>query len=150
MADTPAHEQTETLHVREDYPEHIERATASTAEFDANKHRLLNKMGLPCWKCRATEKLEIHHFIIEWSAWNDADPAKVRQVMHGFDPYGFSADEAKNGDALPASPDDIRNLMVLCQTCHRGAGFGIHLVPVPLWFADLVKKDGTVFLEPAK
>ena len=149
--ETAAHEQVETLRVDVDYPEHLERASASTAEFDHNKHRLINKMGLRCLKCDSAEHLEVHHFIIEWSEWDGADPAKVLKIMHKFDPYGFSADGVKQGDPLPTSPDDLRNLMVLCESCHRGAGLGIHLVPVPFWFADLVKKDGeTVLKGPSK
>jgi hypothetical protein len=127
-----------------EYPEHVQRTTS--AEFAQNRHRLINKIG-HCWKCGTTEKLEIHHAIIEWAEWDNADPAKVLKVMHAFDPYGFSEDMAKNGDPLPTSPDDIRNLLPLCETCHRGAGVGIHLVPVPFWFADLVRKDGATVLK---
>lgn len=148
MADTPAHEQIEILRVDVDYPEHVART--ESAEFAANKHRLVRKLGLPCWKCGAKDKLEVHHFVIEWSEWADADPAKVLTIMHKFDAYGFAADGMKSGDPLPTSPDDIRNLMVLCERCHRGAGLGIHLVPVPFWFADLVKKDGTTVLKAPK
>lgn len=148
MPDTPAHETVETLRCDVEYPEHVQRTTS--AEFAANRHRFINKMRLPCWKCGATDKLELHHFIIEWSEWDNADPAKVLRVMHGFDPYGFAADEAKNGDAVPTSPDDARNLLCLCESCHRGAGEGIHLVPVPFWFADLVRKDGATVLKAPK
>jgi len=146
---TPAHEQLESLRVDVEYPEHTERAVASSAEFDANKHRLIRKMGLGCWKCGGHDHLEVHHFIIEWSEWNNADPVRVLRVMHQFDPYGFAADGMKAGDPVPATADDLRNLMVLCASCHRGAGLGIHQVPVPFWFADLVKRDGAIVLKPA-
>lgn len=144
-ANTAAHEQSERLKVTVEYPEHVERS--NSAEFNANKHRLVNKLGLGCWKCGTLDNLEVHHFIIEWSEWNNADPAKVLKIMHKFDAYGFAQDGLKQGDPLPTSPDDIRNLMVLCMACHRGSGVGIHLVPVPFWFADLVKKDGTIVLK---
>lgn len=145
MADTPAHEQVEALRVDVEYPEHVQRT--ESAEFAANKHRLVHKLGLPCWKCGSSDKLEVHHFVIEWSEWDSADPAKVLKIMHKLDAYGFAADGLKQGNPLPASPDDIRNLMVLCENCHRGACLGIHQVPLPFWFADLVKKDGAVVLK---
>lgn len=149
MTDTPAHEQIETLRCDVEYPEHVQRT--ESAEFAHNRHRMLNQLGLRCWKCDSAASLEIHHVIIEWSEWENADPAKVLKVMHKFDPYGFSAEAAKNGDPLPTSPDDVRNLLTLCAACHRGAGLGIHQVPVPFWFADLVRKDGTTVLKgPAK
>ena len=147
--DTPAHEQVESLRVDVEYPEHVQRT--ESAEFAANKHRLVKKLELKCFKCGGSDGLEVHHFIIEWSEWDSADPAAVQRIMHKFDVYGFAADQASQGDPLPASPDDIRNLMVLCESCHRGACLGIHQVPLPFWFADLVKKPGAVVLKaPAK
>jgi 5-methylcytosine-specific restriction endonuclease McrA len=145
---TDAHETVESLRVDVEYPEHVART--ESAEFAANKHRLINKLGLGCWKCGSHDSLEVHHYVIEWSEWQDADPAKVLKVMHKFDAYGFAADGMKQGDPVPTSPDDLRNLMVLCESCHRGAGLGIHLVPVPFWFADLVKKDGATVLKAPK
>jgi hypothetical protein len=146
--DTPVHEQVETLRVDVEYPEHVQRT--ESAEFAANKHRLINRMGLPCWNpsCGGTDKLEVHHYIIEWSEWDNADPAKVLKIMHRFDAYGFAADGVKQGDPPPTSPDDLRNLVVLCETCHRGACQGIHQVPLPFWFANAVRKDGSVVLKP--
>ena len=148
MDKTPAHEQIESLRVDVEYPEHIDRGSANTSEFDANKHRLVHKLGLGCWKCGGKDHLEVHHYIIEWSEWNNADPSKVLRIMHQWDAYGFAADGMKGGNPLPQSPDDLRNLMVLCMPCHRGAGLGIHQVPAPFWFADLVKHEGAVVLKP--
>jgi hypothetical protein len=145
VPDTPAHEVRESLAVDVEYPEHVQRTCS--AEFAANRHRLLNKLDLPCWKCGSKEKREVHHFVVEYSEWQSADPAKVRAVFHKFDPYGFAADWARQGDALPTSPDVLPNLLVLCETCHRGAYMGIHQVPLPFWFADMVKKDGAVVLK---
>ena len=64
--------------------------------------------------------------------------------MHHFNIYG---DAALLGDKPVASPDDLRNLLVLCVACHRGAGLGILQVQVPFWFADLVKRDGAIVLK---
>lgn len=144
MTDTPAHEQIESLRVDVEYPEHVQRT--ESAEFAANKHRLINKIG-HCWNCGTRDDLEIHHVIVEWSEWNNADPIKVLRAMHAFDPYGFSEDAAKHGDPLPTSADDLRNLLPLCRTCHRGACMGIHQVPLPFWFANMVRKEGTVVLK---
>jgi hypothetical protein len=144
MANTPAHEVRESLRVDVVYPEHIERGTASSAEFDHNRHVLINKRGLRCAKCDAKDALEAHHRYIEWSEWESADPAKVLKLIHMHDHYG---DAALLGDAPVQSPDDIRNLIILCATCHRGAGLGIHQVPEPFFFADWVKKDGATVLK---
>lgn len=145
--DTAAHECVESLRCDVEYPEHVQRTCSP--EFATNRHRLINQMGLACFNpsCGSRAELEAHHHVIEWSEWDSADPAKVLKVMHRFDPYGFAADAAKNGDPLPTSPDDIRNLIVLCASCHRGAGLGIHLVPLPFWFANAVRKDGVVVLK---
>ena len=142
MKDVPKHEQQEDLRVLVEYPEHEPRTESE--EFRANKHKLVHEMNLPCWKCGSKLNLEVHHYIIEWSEWDSADPTKVLEAMKRFNAYGFQ------GDDLPKSPDDVRNLMVLCKNCHRGAGLGIHLVPVPFWFADMVRKDGEVVLEPPR
>jgi len=143
MVDTPAHEQRETISFDVEYPEHAQRT--ESAEFGHNKRTLVTKLDTPCFSCGSKEKREVHHFVIEWALWDDADPAKVLQKCHQFDIYGYAG---QLGDKPINSPDDIRNLVVICQDCHRGKGTGIHLVPFPNWISQVVAKDGVTVLKP--
>ena len=145
MADTPAHEQIETLRVDVEYPEHVQRT--ESAEFAANKRMLVQKLDTPCFSCGSKADREVHHFVTEWALADSADWDKVFRLVHHFDIYGFAA---QLGDKPIASPDDIRNLVVLCQKCHRGRGFGIHLVPFPDWIGQVMAKDGSTVLVALK
>lgn len=40
------------------------------------------------------------------------------------------------------SPDDIRNLVVLCETHHRGVNKGVHDLTMPIWFPQRAVKAG--------
>lgn len=147
MADTPAHETVENLRCDEVFPEHEQRG-AGSAEFEANRRQLIQKLQTPCFSCGSTEHLEVHHWVTEWALAEDADWNKVFKLVHHFDIYGFAA---QLGDKPISGPDDIRNLVVLCVKCHRGAGVGIHLVPFPMWIGQVMAKDGTTVLKaPAK
>lgn len=143
MADTAAHEQRETLTVDVEYPAHAQRT--ESAEFAANKRTLVHKLDTPCACCGGREAREVHHFIIEWAEWENADPVKVLQWCHRLDVYGYAA---QLGDKPIESPDDIRNLLVICAACHRGAGLGIHMVPFPNWISQVVARAGVEILKP--
>jgi hypothetical protein len=94
------------------------------------------------------EHLETHHFVIEWAAWESADPLKVQKLFDDgwVDFYGYST---KLKGSKVDSPDDIRNLIVLCPLHHRGKGVGIHETSTPIWMSQLVAKDGTEILKGA-
>jgi hypothetical protein len=134
---TAAHEQHETLHQDVLYPEHVQRTESE--EFRRNKHHLVHELQLGCWICAGRTQLEVHHFACEWALWEDADPAKVLKTTRLIDPYGFTA---LNPNAPIASPDDARNLMVLCEKHHRAPYFGVHTITMPIWIAQKVAKDG--------
>jgi hypothetical protein len=140
---TAAHEQDECLHIAVEYPAHPPRT--ESAEFALNKRQLVTKLDTPCFSCGGKEAREVHHFVIEWAEADNADWAKVAKAVHHFDIYGFAA---QLGDKPITSPDDIRNLVVICAKCHRGAGLGIHLVPFPNWISQVVARDGIVILKP--
>jgi hypothetical protein len=141
---TPSHEQKDTIHEDVLYPEHVQR-TAS-AEFERNRHTLLKKLGLKCWmcdpdsplKCSVEKPLEVHH-LHEWALWPDLDPEKVADALMVFDPYGFS--HQMHGKPVE-SPDDIRNLLVLCETHHRGIDTGVHKLTFPIWLPQRAAKPG--------
>lgn len=146
MAEVREHDQVETLRIDVEYPEHAQRT--ESAEFEQNKRTLVTKLDTPCFSCGSKDHREVHHWCIEWSEWDNADPAKVLQRLHQMDIYGYAA---QLGDKPVSSPDDIRNLVVICASCHRGAGVGIHLVPFPNWISQVVAKDGVRVLKaPAK
>lgn len=140
---TDAHEQIETLRIDVEYPAHPPRS--ESAEFALNKRQLVTKLDTPCFCCGGKDQREVHHFCIEWAEADFADWVKVAKAVHHFDIYGFAA---QLGDKPITSPDDIRNLVVICAKCHRGAGTGIHLVPFPNWISQAVARDGVVILKP--
>lgn len=118
------------------YPDHAKRT--ESAEFRANKRRLVTQLDAPCWTCSSREGREVHH-IHEWSLWEALDPKKVLDTLHAFDPYGYTH---AAGDKPIESPDDIRNLVVLCEKCHRGENQGVHDLTMPIWVAQRAVKDG--------
>ena len=143
MTDVAAHDQIETYRIDVEYPAHPPRTESH--EFATNKIKLVTKLDMPCFSCGGKDKREVHHFCIEWAEADSADWAKVFQKVHQFDIYGFAA---SMGETPITSPDDIRNLVVICASCHRGAGLGIHLVPFPNWISQVVAKDGVRILKP--
>lgn len=150
--------------VEDEVPTHIEnrtleetviiarhKARKKSAAFEATKRRLKQDGFWRCYICnlvpprgkRGKGKLEVHH-ILEWSLWPLADPEKLRRFLLDFDPYGYSR---LLRDRPIESPDDIRNLLVLCPDHHRGSGKdgaanGVHYLTFPIWLAQKVAKDG--------
>lgn len=148
------HEQTEKVTEYVVFPEHSQRTESEL--FRANKHKLVHELNLPCFKCamksypnhpppEAYQNREVHHWLVEWAAWNAVDPAKVQYLLDNgfFDAYGFSAQ--MKGQPFE-SPDDIRNLIVLCERHHRDGHVGVHHSTAPEWLSDLVAKDGVDIL----
>jgi hypothetical protein len=142
-----AHEQKHTLIEFVEYGEHADRTTS--AEFRHNSRILVRQLDLPCWICGSRDHREVHH-IHEWSLWNSLDPEKVLDTLHVFDPYGFTH---KIGEQPILTPDDIRNLLVLCGHCdiagigvpgghHRGIDAGAHDLTFPIWVAQRAVKPG--------
>lgn len=133
------------------YPTHPHRSNSS--EFNRNHDTLVKDKKLNCFVCdllhipRDThEFLEVHHFLIEWALWESADAKKVQKLFDNgiFDFYGYSK-ELKGTEVK--SPDDIRNLLVLCPEHHRGDGVGVHQVTAPSWFSQAIAKDNVEVLE---
>ena len=128
-------------------PDHEKRTESSL--FAKNKRTLVKQLDLPCWVCGSRDAREVHH-LHEWSLWNALDPEKVLDTLHIFDPYGYTHNM---GEKDIESPDDIRNLLVLCGHCdidgipvagghHRGVDAGIHDLTFPTWIAQRATKAG--------
>lgn len=158
MGDVPAH--TLLLHVAvpEWVPTHAERDEASP-EFRHARERIFADGHADCWGCAlAGQKRpadEAHHFGAEWCEWDGADPLRVLAFVELLDPYGYAV--KMKGQPLTGA-DDIRNLLILCTRCHRGAPKvpddkttqpgplayldegGLHYLPFPIWLAARLRK----------
>jgi hypothetical protein len=148
-----AHEQCHTITEILEYPTHPHRS--ESPEYKRNHHTLVYEEKRPCFVCEliglppiAGEYLETHHYLVEWAEWENADAEKIRRLFDNgvFDFYGYS--EKLRGKPVE-SPDDIRNLVVLCPLHHRGKGVGIHETSGPMWNSQLVAKSGVEVLKGA-
>ncbi len=150
MKEVKAHETKHTFTEIEEYPEHEQREVS--AEFERNRKQLLEVDQRPCFVCDLLDlppsrhPLEAHHFLCEWATWYSADPVKMQKLfdLGVIDFYGYS--KKLKGCAVK-SPDDIRNLLILCAKHHRASGIGIHATTGPLWFSQSVAKDGIDILK---
>jgi len=98
--------------------------------------------------CGSMDNREVHH-VFEWSMWNAMDRRKVTAILNAIEFYdddyvSKAADEKQLKDELKKvtrehkiieSPDDMRNLVVLCMKHHRLKHTGIHMISFPLWLA---------------
>ena len=141
------HEQKHTITEFIEYPDHDKRTESS--EFRKNKRILVRQLDLPCWVCGCRDAREVHH-LHEWALWGALDHEKVLDTLHVFDPYGFTH---KIGEQSIETPDDIRNLLVLCGSHtidgvaipgghHCGVDIGVHDLTFPIWIAQRAVKDG--------
>lgn len=141
------HEVKKTITEIVETPDHAPRVESS--EFRKNKRVLVRQLDLPCWTCGSRDAREVHH-LHEYSLWDSLNPERVLDTLHVFDPYGFTH---QKGEEPITTPDDIRNLLVLCghHTTdgvevpgghHRGTGLGIHETTFPTWIALRSAKEG--------
>jgi hypothetical protein len=149
----PAHEQVHTIIEYIEYPTHPHRS--DSPEYKKNHDILIDEDKRPCFVCDRlgmkqlpTEHLETHHFVIEWAEWENADPIELQKLFDDgvIDFYGYS--KKLKGEPV-RSPDDIRNLLVLCPLHHRGKGTGVHETSIPMWFSQIVSKNGVEMLKGA-
>ena len=127
-------------------PAHDERRQSSL--FRKNKKFIRDKCGAPCWVCKGREDLEVHH-IFEWAFWNALDKRKMTNTLNAIEFYDSDyVGEADDPDKLRReidrleqqepiidSPDDIRNLVVICMKHHRLRHTGIHTITFPTWLS---------------
>lgn len=125
------HRQTREIEEIVIYPEHAQRKESK--EFKESKKRLKEDGHYKCWICGATENLQVHHFGAEWALANDCDFDKLKDFLLLFDVYGYSN---LLKDKPLTSPDDIRNMMVLCEEHHTKKIRGIHETTFPIWQAQ--------------
>lgn len=156
----PAHLLTLTVQVPEWVPGHAERGH-DMPDFQANRERLIKDGHYYCYGCAIAgiknddPALQCHHFAVEWAEWNDTNPHAALYLMRLRDPYGYAA---KYPNDPVTNPNDIRNLLFLCELCHishpkdvhtiKSAPIifisgGIHYTPEPLWYADRLRNGVT-------
>jgi hypothetical protein len=125
---------------------------AETEQFKATKARLKADGHWQCWICGRTDRLQVHHFLIQRAAWPALDPEKVRTVTEIIDLYGYG----KMLTGVPIdNPDVIRLMCVLCPAHHAGdqsdgAANGVHNIEFGAWIMqrlvrpgmDLIPQDG--------
>lgn len=146
MDDLVEHFQKGTFQEQYWLPAHNERR--NSVLFRKNKKFIRDECGAPCWVCGAKKDLEVHH-VFEWAFWNAMDPKKVTNILCAIEFYDddfidSSKEPAKIRNAIRKlnkekkfvdSPDDLRNLVVLCREHHRLKFTGVHTVSFPLWMA---------------
>ncbi len=147
MSDLLAHFKKGTFEEQYWIPAHNKRRESN--EFKKNKKFVRDECGAPCWICGKSKDLEVHH-VFEWSFWNVLDPKKVTKILKAIEFYDekyiskAKLDSAKlrakieyleNNELIVDSPDDIRNLVVLCREHHRLKYSGVHTISFPIWLA---------------
>jgi hypothetical protein len=144
MADIVEHFKKGTFEEQYWIPAH--NARRESAMFKSNKKFIRDDCGAPCWVCGKKEDLEVHH-VFEWSFWNALDPKKVTNILNAIEFYdedyvALAKDANKlkthladlvNTKPVVDTPDDARNLVVLCKEHHRLKFTGVHSVSFPLW-----------------
>ena len=127
-------------------PAHNKRR--ESALFRSNKEFIRDKCGVPCWVCGSQTDLEVHH-VFEWAFWNALDPRKVTNILAAIEFYDDDyVQKAQDSQTLREfldklirkkpildSPDDARNLVVLCREHHRLKNTGIHTLTFPIWLS---------------
>lgn len=143
MKTIAAHKEKKTIVEYEITPKHATRTESD--EFKKNRQILIDRIG-KCFICGTTINLQAHHYGCEWAFWNDCDKDKLKKFLLSFDIYGFS--QFYRSTRTIDTPDDIRNLMLLCEKHHIEKEHGIHEMTFPMWIMQkIVDKRSVLFNE---
>ena len=141
MSDVPAHEQTETIHLRRHYtPHHSRRGDPDYPLFEKAKRRL-KKLGL--WHCIIGNEdckgyPTLHHSLIEFAYGPSVDLDRINTLL------GLHLDAT----SFKVFIEQPGNLEVLCQQHHLpGQRFAVHDIPHADWTIVRVHKAGLVPVE---
>ena len=122
-------------------PGHVKRTESK--EFRDAKKRLKADGHDKCYvgqDCKGG--IQYHHYGCEWSLWADCDPELLKEFLMEWDIYGYSR---LLKDKPITSPDDVRNLMALCELHHIEVDHGIHEITFPVW---VIQKNKLANTEP--
>ncbi len=133
---TPAHIEVVHLVFQQWIPSHGTRKDDKHYKiFNAARARLKRAGKLICWRCGATEGIQIHHNLVEWCAANGVD---FEKFYHKYPELMTECTEEAFLDAIEGEGGTLP----LCQPCHTGKSEGIHYVPQPIWNLGTYWKDG--------
>lgn len=137
-----SHDERTTLSVDIEVPDHAIRTASKLFE---ETRKLLIERDTGCYVCGSTTELEAHHHPIEWSLALMIDYSPGSAIRRVFPHFDWAAFDAAGGDPY-IFVDDMRvNGLLLCKKHHTGKDEGIHMLPFPLWVAQVYGKEGTEF-----
>lgn len=114
-----------TIHITRYYPDHEDRH--ATELYRHTRHQLIVVERIPCWVCGTHEKLETHHYYVEWADQRAVDWDIFMQEYPSIVDWSEYRDD-------PARFVDCRaNMLVLCAKHHRHVNYGIHCLTYPDW-----------------
>lgn len=145
--ETKSHKQERTIIEVVFYSGHEKRK--ESAEFRKSKKRLKEDGHYKCYinnsECKGS--LEAHHRGCEYAFENDVDFEKLKAFLEEWDLYGYSK-LLKNQPII--TPDDIRNMMVVCKYHHTHKETGIHEITFPIWIMQKLEKRGVDIIPDEK
>jgi hypothetical protein len=131
---TPEHSHSQTVRFVCYFPEHEPREGDSHYHlFNQARARLQRQGLLKCWRCAATQEIQLHHSIIEFSLANGVDVAKFSHLYPEF--------HVEDDEDFARFIEGEGNLTPLCIRCHIGEQ-AIHLLPYPAWIAGRFWREG--------
>lgn len=116
-------------------PPHEERR--ETEAYRKSHHFLVYEQDTPCHACGVrqstlndpaankleSKQMETHHYPIEWSLQNAVDVNRLHKIFP----------EVIDKETFHAFIDSPRNLLVLCDVCHRSPLRGVHHLLAQDW-----------------
>lgn len=138
------HWQQKTVAFDTHYPPHGERE--GTAGYERARQKIFDVYGEKCWVCGATDRIETHHFMVEWAESKGVDWDNVfalRDDPNYWDPFGLGQKAKQAGD-YAKNPNKAWNLLPLCRKHHRLKGHGIHNLTFPVWILQKEYTDPDV------
>lgn len=126
-----------TIHITRYYPDHEDRVASE--EYRHTRHQLIVVQQLPCWICGTRDKLESHHFYVEWADQNAVD-WDVFQKRHPN-----VVDWSQYRDNPARFVDSPENMRILCAKHHRHVNHGIHCLTYSDWELQAWPKPGYVW-----
>jgi hypothetical protein len=136
-----AHVQRDTLSVEINLPSHEVRGNGSVL-FEHTRKQLIER-DTGCFICGITEKLEAHHYPIEWSFANAIDFSPGSLIRKDFPDFDWESFDP--ADPYKFVDDMLVNGLLLCKAHHIEKDTGIHALPHPLWIPQRYCKEGYVF-----
>ena len=128
-----AHVEDVTIKLEYYYPSHEPRKDDPHFSMFQKTRERLKRLGLlVCWRCGATDNIELHHDKVEWALQNGVDLDKFKHLYPEF--------HVESDDEFADWVNSEANLLPLCLFCHRSTE-GIHTCVYPSWVIKRVWKD---------